>query len=353
MKIIFWQNIISSHQSFLIRELANRHEVILAVIDEISTERVQQGWKIPNTGKAKMIHLENEKIAFDLLDKNKKAIHLFSGIASYKILTDVFRKVDKKAIIGVIVEAGSPIGWKRHLRKLFYRMKYLLYNNKINFLFTMGDLGVKWYHSVGFPKSKLIKFQYFTELPALETLKESAIETPAQLLFIGQLIDRKNILGLVRALINLKSLKYNLNIIGDGPLLSTVQNLVQQNNMEDRITFLGNLNNQDAMRYLNISDYLILPSYFDGWGAVVNEALSRGVKVITNENCGASCMVKELNWGVVYKNNSNNSLQNILQSTLNNFKKESHTSRKLVAAKFADQYSYAMVDRLEDVLRKL
>ncbi|MCZ2085617.1 MAG: glycosyltransferase [Flavobacteriales bacterium] len=348
MKIIFWQNIISPHQSFLIRELANRHEVILAIIDEISNERIQQGWKIPETGKAKIIHLENKNIAFDLLDKNKKAFHLFSGIASYKILADVFRRIDKKAIIGVIVEAGSSIGWKRHLRKFLYRIKYLLYNNKINFLFAMGDLGVNYYHSVGFSKNKIHKFQYFTEIPDNFIEEDSCIEKTPKLIFIGQLIDRKNIHGLVNALVNLREMNFNLQIIGDGPLKNTLQSLVVINEMSHKIKFHGNMENNHAMNLLSKSDYLILPSNFDGWGAVINEALSRGVKVITNENCGGCFMVKEMNWGTVYKNNDK--LELVLKNALGNFQKETLVERKRIVTQFADKYSNTIVNKFEQVL---
>lgn len=350
MKIIFWQNIISPHQSFLIRELANRHEVILAVIDEISNERIQQGWKIPETGKATIIHLESKKNAFDLLDKNKKAIHLFSGIASYKILSDVFRRVDKKTIIGVIVEAGSPIGWKRHLRKLFYRINYLVYNKKIKFLFGMGDLGVNYYQSVGFSKSKIHKFQYFTEIPDNVIEEDSCIEKTPKLIFIGQLIDRKNIQGLVNALVNLREMNFNLQIIGDGPLKNTLQSLVVINKMAHKIKFHGNMDNSEAMNSLSKSDYLILPSNFDGWGAVINEALSRGVKVITNENCGASCLVSEMNWGTVYKNNADDQLENAIRSVLINFKKETIDSRRKMATMFVTNYTYKAVVKFEEIL---
>lgn len=36
------------------------------------------------------------------------------------------------------------------------------------------------------------------------------------------------------------------------------------------------------------ADYLILPSLYDGWGAVVNEGLQSGCKVLVSKDCGAS-----------------------------------------------------------------
>ncbi|MCZ2085283.1 MAG: glycosyltransferase family 4 protein [Flavobacteriales bacterium] len=350
MKIIIWQNIISAHQSFLIRVLADRHDVTLAVLQNISDERQKQGWTIPDTGKAKIVWLKSKAEGFNLYRNNEKAIHIFSGIATYYILKDVFKRINKNSVVGVIVEAGSPLGWQKYFRKMLYALKYVKHNAKIDFIFAMGDLGVNWYSSVGFSKSKLIKFQYFTELPYLETLKEKNSEDKPKLVFIGQLIDRKNIQDLIIALINLKALKYDFVVIGNGPLKRQLQEIVKQNNVDDKIKFLGNVNNSDAMDILANSDYLILPSKFDGWGAVINESLSRGVKVLTNENCGASCLVREMNWGTVYNKNTINGLQDALHTILINFKKDSLASRKLTAAKFADYYSYRVVANFEQVL---
>lgn len=38
---------------------------------------------------------------------------------------------------------------------------------------------------------------------------------------------------------------------------------------------------------LSNQDILILPSIYDGWGAVVNEALQSGLYVISSNQCGA------------------------------------------------------------------
>lgn len=39
-------------------------------------------------------------------------------------------------------------------------------------------------------------------------------------------------------------------------------------------------------------DILILPSLHDGWGAVVNEAITMGLYIITSDKCGAKALIK-------------------------------------------------------------
>jgi glycosyltransferase involved in cell wall biosynthesis len=47
-------------------------------------------------------------------------------------------------------------------------------------------------------------------------------------------------------------------------------------------------------------DILILPSRYDGWGVVVNEALQAGVPVVVSKGAGASAMVRRWKCGEVY-----------------------------------------------------
>ncbi|MEM0519056.1 glycosyltransferase [Aequorivita flava] len=351
MKLIFWQNIVSPHQSFLIRELAERHEVILAVLKEVSIERVKQGWSRPDTGRAEVIVLENQQIANKIKENNTDAINIFSGIANYKIIDKVFRETNNDDFNVVIVEAGSIIGWQRHFRKLIYRIKAFIYRDKIDVILAMGNLGAEWYSSVGFSKEKIHRFQYFTELPKIEELNISKLECVSPVfLFIGQLIDRKNIIQLVKAMNGLKSYEWRLNIIGDGPQRTRLKDLITALGLENRITLYGNMDNTDAMNFLVNSDYLVLPSKFDGWGAVINEALSRGVKVITNENCGASCIVKEIQWGIVYRTNNLNDLQKALLNEVINFKRPSMNEKICKSKEFEVNYTLNRVNEFEKLL---
>ena len=350
MRIVFWQNIISPHQSFFIRKLAENNDVILAVNEEISFDRITQGWKKPDTGKAQIVILNTKDFAFELLNRNEGAVHIFSGIAVYKNLKEVFNKIDKKQTIGVIVEPVSTSGWQKHIKRLLYYFKYLKYNQKIDFIFAMGNLGVDWYKSVGFPPKKIHRFQYFTELPSYQSIPSNSLNSIPNFIFIGQLIDRKNITALIRAFTHLKDEQFLLEIIGDGPLKVKLENVVKENNLENKVVFYGNLENNNAMDILAKADYLILPSKFDGWGAVINEALSRGVKVITNTNCGASCIVEEMQRGVVYRDNEENALETAIYTVLLNFKKELDSTRILAMNDFVNRYSHKIVHEFETIL---
>lgn len=83
------------------------------------------------------------------------------------------------------------------------------------------------------------------------------------------------------------------NIIGDGPLRLDLQKEILKNHLENKIELLGTKPQAEIPNYIQQVDVLILPSLYDGWGAVVNEALLTGCYVICSDAAGASDLIKK------------------------------------------------------------
>ena len=88
----------------------------------------------------------------------------------------------------------------------------------------------------------------------------------------------------------LQELYGEANIIGTGPLESELMKHITNN---DKIHYHGSMPNDEVKKYIGQSDLLVLPSLFDGWGAVVNEALSQGTRVLCSDMCGAGILLDE------------------------------------------------------------
>ena len=61
----------------------------------------------------------------------------------------------------------------------------------------------------------------------------------------------------------------------------------------------------------------ILPSRYDGWGAVINEAISVGLPVISSSETGASYSLVKNN-GFVFKAGDINALSDAMKKYINN-----------------------------------
>jgi glycosyltransferase involved in cell wall biosynthesis len=113
-----------------------------------------------------------------------------------------------------------------------------------------------------------------------------------RLLFVGQYIRRKGIDLMLRALGPSRGGNWHLNLIGSGPEQAEFTTLAESQGLNGQVTFTGPMPNPEAMSVLAGADVLILPSRFDGYGAVVNEALMRGVPAICSVTCGASQVLR-------------------------------------------------------------
>jgi glycosyltransferase involved in cell wall biosynthesis len=88
-----------------------------------------------------------------------------------------------------------------------------------------------------------------------------------------------------------------LEIVGEGPEEGRLKNLVQTLSTRDRIRFLPWLPRKALIGRMRQSDLFLFPSFRDGGGAVVVEAMASGVPVICLDTGGPGFHVQEA-WGI-------------------------------------------------------
>lgn len=96
------------------------------------------------------------------------------------------------------------------------------------------------------------------------------------LLFLGQLIERKNIPFLFRVLKKLPD-NYVLMICGDGPLRQELENKAPGS-----VIFTGRIPEKDKVGHYNLADVFVYPSLREGFGLSIFEALKSGAIVLAN-----------------------------------------------------------------------
>jgi 1,2-diacylglycerol 3-alpha-glucosyltransferase len=78
-----------------------------------------------------------------------------------------------------------------------------------------------------------------------------------------------------------------LLFIGDGPEHGDLLEMVN-NHSCDRIEFMPFLSQKQLKRYYKKASALILPSYSETWGLVINEAMASGLPVLVSTKCGCA-----------------------------------------------------------------
>jgi glycosyltransferase involved in cell wall biosynthesis len=112
-------------------------------------------------------------------------------------------------------------------------------------------------------------------------------ETPV-ILFSGKLISSKRPLDVLRAVEQVsRKLRCGLVFLGDGHLRGQLE-AYACDRMLTKVKFVGFKNQTEIAPYFAMSDVFVLPSGFEPWGLVVNEALCFGLPVIASDKVGAT-----------------------------------------------------------------
>lgn len=107
-------------------------------------------------------------------------------------------------------------------------------------------------------------------------------------LYVGRLIDLKNVCSLIVAFASMRQTDDSLTIVGAGPLASDLMNQVSQVGLQDSIHFLGHHDQKEVALDYASADTLVLPSTNEVWGLVVNEALACGLHVVVSKAAGVA-----------------------------------------------------------------
>lgn len=102
------------------------------------------------------------------------------------------------------------------------------------------------------------------------------------LLYVGRLSYEKDIPNLIHAFKRAQNqIPSRLIIVGDGPDRKKLEELVNQEHIDDRVSFLGHKDN--PYPYFSQSDLFVLSSTREGLPTVLIEALAFGIKVVSTD----------------------------------------------------------------------
>lgn len=140
-----------------------------------------------------------------------------------------------------------------------------------------------------FPKTKHFCIPYHCDQSAfLSGNREPTGSKPLTFLFCGQMIWRKGIDLLLTAFDRLvaKGADVRLLLVGREAELSAYLSALRPASRA-RIRYEGFQPPESLPAYFSQSDVFILPSRYDGWGVVINQALGAGLPVISSDAAGA------------------------------------------------------------------
>jgi glycosyltransferase involved in cell wall biosynthesis len=181
-----------------------------------------------------------------------------------------------------------------------------------------GSRGRDYFHFLGFRRRPIL-FGYDTVDNARIREDAASLSLPVpnfaerDFVFVGRFIAVRNLPLLINAFARYTELAgktaRRLQLFGAGPLEPELRQQVSALGLKDRVIFAGFQSGSDLAGPLSSALALVLPSYSETWGIVVNEAVALGLPVLTTAAPGSrDALVRNLVNGYVVENGSGEGL---------------------------------------------
>jgi len=163
-------------------------------------------------------------------------------------------------------------------------------------------------------RHRMFKWGYFTAIPEFEEKKLELFKDVSRLkiLFVARFLIWKHPWMPVVMAQQLKDAGYivDINMYGTGPELPRIERLIAELDVADMVHLFGNVSNSEILAEMRRHDIFVFTSdRNEGWGAVVNEAMSSGCAVVASNAVGSvPFLIKNGENGMVFNDRDVNDL---------------------------------------------
>lgn len=177
---------------------------------------------------------------------------------------------------------ASSSGVKGKLQTIFAQAL-----NRCSAIVAIGSCAQQDYQQ-RFPYHLIFNIPYYCSLSEFQATVQRP-RYPITILFCGQMIERKGVDLLLQAFDRLIQAGMNARLLLVGreaelpEMLRSISTQTQQ-----QIEYAGFHDPEYLPQFFNQADIFVLPSRYDGWGVVVNQALGAGLPVICSDAVGAA-----------------------------------------------------------------
>ncbi|MEA5553512.1 glycosyltransferase family 4 protein [Anabaena cylindrica UHCC 0172] len=205
---------------------------------------------------------------------------------------------------------GSAGGLKSKLQHLFAESL-----TQCSAIAAIGSVAEADYNKK-YPGKLIVNIPYYCDLNAFNQNLPQRPRTPIKILFCGQMIARKGVDILLQAFNRLieYGLQVKLLLVGQEAELPQMLELLPEQTRQN-IEYAGFQAPEDLPEFFSQADLFVLPSRYDGWGVVVNQAVGAGLPIICSDAVGAAYdLIKPGENGYLFPSENIDALVEILKN---------------------------------------
>lgn len=210
----------------------------------------------------------------------------------------------------------SPRAWWHYYR---YHMRF---RNKRSYMLCASAFTAPDVSKVFAYPDKCFKWGYFTQVEDLDigfSLERRRAST-VKILWVARFLSWKHPERMLQLCRYLKERNYNfeINMIGGGELFEKIEVEIKKQNLSEKIHLLGNMPNAkvcEVMRRHHI--FCFTSDRNEGWGAVLNEAMSNGCCPVASDEIGSvPFLIEDGKNGLIYRQNSTESFYRCVEGLI-------------------------------------
>lgn len=318
MKVLFISNFINHHQAPIADEMYQllngdfhfvetmpmpNHMSNIGYADLSSKEYVIKAWENPSN----LTYVKNLVVNSDVVlfagGENLSYASIRAKSGDDKLTFDVSERWLKKGWINLL----SP----RLLKSLWYY--FTLFDKKRFYKLCASAFAAGDHYKLHTYKDKCYKWGYFTKVDDLFDNTYPSQGDRVHILWCARFLNWKHPELPVKLAARLKQRKYEfvIDMYGTGKELEITKNLAKKLGVEDVVNFCGNRPNDEILKEMIRHDiFLFTSDRNEGWGAVLNEAMSNGCAVVGSDEIGSvPFLIEDGVNGLIFKSRNLDSLE--------------------------------------------
>jgi glycosyltransferase involved in cell wall biosynthesis len=292
MKIAIWTYVSSPHQNDFFDALRKEGvDLCVRYCFPTLTDRLQQGWKIPELKAGEAILQHGVDIFFAIPDW-RKHIHIIAGYGLPPLRRVIWRLHTEK-VPWVHWSEHPNVGFKRYFMHPIRMLYAQLINHTALGALAISQLAARSFVSWGVRPDRIAILPYSVAPPVFSESDLQCKDFMAGkkvFLFVGRLDYNKGAHILLHAFRKVISERTDwiLLLVGTGNNTDNLKKLAVQLGICKQVLFRGQVPSDKIGNILSLASVLVTPTILkDGWGVVLNEAAAMGLPLIASHHVGA------------------------------------------------------------------
>lgn len=282
-------------------------EVTYVFLHDLRAERKLAGWDDEDFGGATVVRLYEQAqpamAAGQLIAANRRAIHIVNGTNSpvMRLIAEPLLAAREARLI-FFTERPVQLGctWERIVREAYFHVKYRSlarrYSGRYQGVMALGRMGVECFGRYGWDRERLYPFMYCPP-SQVRPARGHRVGGEVRLLYVGRFSYRTKGVDVLMRACELEPQGYQLDMVGGyGDKAEEVRRWTERRR---NVRYLGTWPADEVGKRIQEYDAVVVPTRYDGWNLLVNEAVLAGVGVIVTNGAVSHEVIEQSGAGLV------------------------------------------------------